>query len=162
MNETTPYDTKYTGWLLMLADNLKQAIQTRLLDLVEFQEKLDLLQGHTCTGRPHWRDSIIENLTTKLYIIHSVDASCPLHGTPMPGKRVCTYIGSKPEKIETALAAIEREKERRDLEYRHSILLQDLHALGYHLRNCYNNLDYQVPKPGEDGLPEPQYKDEFE
>ena len=68
---------------------------------------LELADNH-CTGSEHWRDANVPNRDPKLYVIHPLNAVCPIHGNPEPGKRIRTYVGTNPAKIEAAQQAIAR------------------------------------------------------
>ena len=67
-----------------------------------------------CTGLVYWRDK--GNGKPKLYANHGVNQACHIHGTPEPDKRLRTYVGMDAETQAEVLAAMERCKERSDLE----------------------------------------------
>lgn len=76
----------------------------------------DLEAAGTCTGTVHWRDRDKADRQPKLYAIHGVDNSCPMHGRPEHGKRLRAYVGADPEKQDHVLDAIERQKQKAHLE----------------------------------------------
>ena len=70
----------------------------------------DLDEAGVCTGTDYWRDG------TKLYANHGINKTCPIHGTPEPGKRLRTYVGTDATTQAEVLAAMERCKEKSNLE----------------------------------------------
>jgi len=136
--------------LATMASGCEVALRQRFDALDGLQAELDALDGQTCTGREWWRDRDHPTKTPKLYILHSIDKACPLHGDPSPGGRLRCYVGSDPAKIAEARAAMAREQKRQDLEREVSRLRGGLASCGYHLRAFYDLLAYTV---GEDGQP---------
>ena len=136
--------------LAIMAAGCDAALRARFDSLDVLQDELDALDGTTCTGREWWRDKDHATKTPKLYILHSIDKACPLHGDPSPGGRLRCYVGSDPAKIDEARAAMAREQKRRDLERELSRLRGGLASCGYHLRAFYDLLGYVV---GADGQP---------
>jgi len=136
--------------LATMAGGCEAALRARFDALDGLQAELDALDGQTCTGREWWRDANHPTKTPKLYILHSIDQACPLHGEPSPGGRLRCYVGSDPAKIDEARAAMEREQKRRDLEHELSRLRGGLSSCGYHLQTFYGLLGYVV---GADGQP---------
>ena len=136
--------------LATMAGGCEATLRARFDALDSLQAELDALDGTTCTGREWWRDRDHATKTPKLYILHSIDTACPLHGEPSPGGRLRCYVGSDPAKIDDARAAMEREQKRRDLECELSQLRDGLASCGYHLQAFYGLLGYTV---GEDGQP---------
>lgn len=104
------------------------AIKEKLMTIIEYLQDQtqqiadlhiqigDLEAAGTCTGTAHWRDRDRPNHQPKLYAIHGVDNSCPMHGKPKRGKRLRAYVGADPEKQDCALDAIERQKQKAHLE----------------------------------------------
>jgi len=136
--------------LATMASGCEVALRQRFDALDGLQAELDALDGQTCTGREWWRDRDHPTKTPKLYVLHSIDQVCPLHGEPEAGGRLRCYVGSDPGKIDEARAAMEREQKRRGLERELSRLRGGLASCGYHLRAFYDLLAYTV---GEDGQP---------
>jgi len=136
--------------LATMASGCATALRARFDALATLQAELDALDGTTCTGREWWRDKDHATKTPKLYILHSIDKACPLHGDPSPGKRLRCYVGTDADRIAEARAAMEREQKRRDLERELSRLRGGLASCGYHLQAFYGQLGYTV---GEDGHP---------
>lgn len=107
---------------------------------------LDLADDH-CTGTEHWRDANADHRKPKLYIIHPLNATCPIHGDPKPGKRIRTYVGTDPAKIEAAQEAITRCRHYENA-FRE---LQDLHRRIKHahgnIRQAWYELGLDPPAP---------------
>ena len=144
-------------WLRRLATLAENPIITRLHELEQVTRQLDELTGWTCTGRVHWRDKDRPDKTPKMYVIHSTDQACPLHGQPEPGARLRVYVGIDEEKQEAAQAAIQAERHKRRLKERKEGLERALHRCGYHLREFYEVLGYTVPRQDQPLLyPEPR------
>ena len=134
--------------LARMASGCETALRRRFDALDGLQAELDALDGTTCTGREWWRDRNHATKTPKLYILHSIDQACPLHGEPEPGKRLRCYVGSDAGKIAEARAAMDRERKRRDLERELSRLRGGLASCGHHLRSFYSLLGYTVSEDG--------------
>jgi hypothetical protein len=150
MNDNKPTATDNLNYALLLIHKLPDALTAHVAALSAIQQRLDELQGRTCTGRAHWRDKNASGKTAKLYILHSTDRVCPVHGKPLQGGRIRFYVGNKPDKISEALAAIERQTERTQLQ-------QDLHRLesavervGWRIKELYHYLDHDLPEPGQE------------
>ncbi len=143
-------------WLRRLATLAENPISTRLHELDRITAEIAILDGTTCTGRIHWRDQNKPGKTPKMYILHSTDQSCPIHGTPAPGSRIRLYIGTDETKQEPARAAIRREQTRLDLEKHLTGIIHTLQRCGYHITQFYNSLGYTVPRQDQPTLyPEP-------
>ncbi len=67
-----------------------------------------------CTGTVYWRRD--DGKPPKLYANHSVNQTCPTHGQPSPDSRLRVYVGTDPERQAEVLAAMERCKEKSNLE----------------------------------------------
>lgn len=134
--------------VLAMASGAGDAIRRRVADLARIEGELAHLDGHTCTGVEYWRRE--GGKPDRLYLNHSVDQACPLHGTPSPGGRLRSYVGSDPDRIAEARAALEREKTRHDLEREAQTIRHGLAGCGYHLRAFYGTLGVRV---GDDGKP---------
>jgi len=139
--------------LMNLAAGCEEAIRQRVDDLMRVQEELQGLDGRTCTGREYWRDKDHPTKTAKLYVLHSIDQACPLHGEPEPEDRLRVYVGSKFARIREARRAMELEDERRRLEAQRGEIQRGLASCSYHLQSFYSLLGYTV---GEDGRLEPR------
>ncbi len=101
--------------LITVAARMPDAIQETLGFVERLNQAIGHLEGQACTGVLYWRDKDTPGRMPKLYIIHGVDQSCPIHGAPKPGRRVRIYIGSDPQKQSAAFAALERETRRQRL-----------------------------------------------
>jgi len=134
--------------VLRMADGASDAIRRRVADLERIERDLANLGGHTCTGVEYWRRE--DGKPDRLYMNHSVDQACPLHGKPSPGGRLRSYVGSDLDHIAEARAALEREKTRHDLEHEAEMIRHGLVSSGYYLRQFYGNLGVRI---GDDGKP---------
>ena len=139
--------------LLNLAAACVEAIRRRLHDLTHLQEELEALRGNTCMGREYWRAKHHPTRMAKLYILHSIDQVCPIHGTPQLGTRLRVYIGSDPYKIAEAREYIRRLQKWWNLERQIEALQRSLSSCEDLLRSFYDALDYTV---GNSGHPEPK------
>ena len=128
--------------IIKIASGCAEVIRRRIAEISDLQNYLDRLNGNTCTGREWWRDKDHPTKTPKLYILHSIDQTCPLHGEPEPGKRLRVYIGSDPVNVAEARAAIERTHEKKHLEGRLDNITHGLTSCGYHLDRFYGVLGY--------------------
>lgn len=137
----------------VLAAALPSAITNR--ESEHFNLLLDLvaLDGITCTGVPHWRDKEKPKATPKLYINHSIDQACPLHGQPKRGKRLRVYIGTDPTNQRLAGEAIEREQERKALEKQVHRMESLLAQAKSDIKSALSSLGYSSPADGS--TPEP-------
>jgi len=129
--------------LLDMAAMCETAIQDCVNELTSLQAGLEELGGQTCTGREWWRDRGHLTRESKMYILHSVDAACPVHGKPEPGKRLRVYIGRDRERINEAREAIAREVQRQEMETRAQEIRHGLASCGYYLRQFYGQLGYK-------------------
>lgn len=150
MTENDSTSTNKLNYALHLIEKLPQALLHYVASLATIRQRLDDLDGRTCTGNPHWRDKNASGKTAKLYILHRTDQACPIHGQPEPGNRNRVYIGNKPDRIADALAAIERNTERWELQRQHDRLQSSISHLTYQIKNIYRNLGQQLPEPGQD------------
>lgn len=101
--------------LLRTAIRSKDAIDSVMVEISEIEKKLEDIDGNTCTGTEYWRDQDHATRAPKLYIIHSTNESCPMHGTPEDGGRIRTYIGADETAIAEAQEAMALEQKRRKL-----------------------------------------------
>lgn len=154
-NGSVPTD-KLT-YALHLIDKLPQALLHHVAPLDAIRERLDVLEGRTCTGHAHWRDKNAPGKTPKLYILHRTDQTCPVHGKPVLGQRNRSYVGNKPDRIADALAALERNTERLDLQRQHERLQNSISRTVYQLKNLYRILHHYPPEPGQDPQPIPPF-----
>ena len=132
--------------VLTMASGAADAIRQRVTDLERIEGDLAHLDGRTCTGVEYWRRET--GKPDRLYMNHSVDAACPMHGNPAPGARVRSYVGSDPDRIAEAREALAREKTRHDLEQEAQAIRHGLASCGYSLRQFYGTLGVRV---GDDG-----------
>ncbi len=139
--------TEKLNQLLFLFTQLPDAVLQSVSTLGQIKQRLEQLEGRTCTGHVHWRDKDTPGKTAKLYILHGTDEPCPLHGQPDPGKRLRTYIGNKPERIARAKGALDLYGERRqklqELLRLHSILDRILYVARY----MFTTLHLPIPTP---------------
>lgn len=133
--------------LATMASGCEAALRQRFDALDDLQAELDALDGTTCTGREYWRRE--DGKPDRLYLNHSIDQACPLHGKPDPKRRLRVYVGSDPARIAEARAAMAREQKRRDLERELSRLRGGLASCGHHLRSFYSLLGYTVEEDGQ-------------
>lgn len=136
-------------YALNLIKFMPQALLHHVDALSALRQRLQELDGRTCTGHPHWRDKNTEGKTAKMYILHGTDQICSIHGTPRQGERTRSYIGNKPDKISAALAAIERETERQDLQKDLRRLQGTITHVIYQLQALYRRLDHIPPDARE-------------
>lgn len=156
MNSNATATTAPLAYALTLLSGLPQALRHRTTGLIQLTNQRNHLAQQVCTGRPHWRDRNAEGKTAKLYVLHSTDQSCPIHGTPDPGARLRVYVGNKPTLVADALAAIERTTEHDNLQRRLRALLRSIDSVTYWAKACYRELDYHVPGPHEHEPPRPR------
>lgn len=152
-NGSNPTDR--INYALHLIDRLPQALLHHLAPLDDIRERLQALDGRTCTGNPHWRDKNAPGKTAKLYILHRTDQTCPVHGAPPSAGRLRVYVGNKPDLIADALAAIERNTELLELQRRLSSLLGTIGSLTYTIKTVYRRIAHYPPEPGKDAQPVP-------
>jgi len=107
---------------------------------------LELADDH-CTGTEHWRDANSTHRKPKLYIIHPLNAICPIHGQPEPGKRIRTYVGTDPAKIEAAQGAITRHRHYKNAFQELQALRQHIQHAHRHIRRAWINLGLNPPAP---------------
>lgn len=129
---------------------LPAAFRTRQLDLQELSSQLETLRHTHCTGTEHWRDASNDKHRPKLYVIHRTNQACPIHGSPEPGKRIRTYIGSKQGKIEAAKAAIEHGETYRIAMTELGRLHQSVHRASHAIHNIYWALSVDLPTLPDD------------
>lgn len=146
-NELKPIDN--LTYVLNLIKFLPQALTYRVADRSNLQRQLAELDGRTCTGHTHWRDKDKPGKTAKLYVLHSTNQTCPVHGKPKPDGRLRWYVGNKPDKISEALAAIEREVLRLDLNRKLGDIEGKIGYVMYRLQGLYRHLDYLPPDQRE-------------
>jgi len=111
------------------------ALEARVDELARLRVDLAALDGQTCTGREFWQGK-------RLYANHSINQACPLHGRPEPGARLRCYVGSDPDRIERARAAMALEQNRVSLEREVRTAEHGLAAVGNALRHYYGLLGY--------------------
>ena len=129
-----------------LASHAPNAICQALAHLACLEHKIKAITGKTCTGKPTWRDKNSDVKMPKLYAIHGVGQSCPIHGTPHPGKhRIRTYIGSKDTAIREATTAMDRHKRLLNLTSEANNALESLGFAMYYLDYFFAALEYTIP-----------------
>jgi hypothetical protein len=82
------------------------------------RESSDLATTDLCTGVAYWRDRSSGEVPAKMYANHSVDGACPLHGSPQVGKRLRVYIGTDASAQAAVLVAMERRREKMEIDSR--------------------------------------------
>jgi uncharacterized protein (DUF952 family) len=107
---------------------------------------LELANDH-CTGTEHWRDANTDHRKPKLYVIHPLNAVCPIHGDPKPGKRIRTYIGSNPTKIEAAQEAISRHRHYNNAFHELQNLHRSINRAHGNIRQAWIELGLTPPNP---------------
>lgn len=150
MNDTPDTTNDKLDYALLLIDRLRAPLLARTANLGQITQQLDTIKHRFCTGRTHWRDQNAPGKTPKLYVLHSTDETCPIHGTPSPGQRTRVYVGNKPDKIGKALDDIERTSEHTDLQRQLHRIEQIIWDATWHLQDIYRKLDYTPPAPGDD------------
>lgn len=150
-NEIQPID--WTTIELHLK-HLSLAFSIRQAELHDLSTKLTALRHTYCTGTEHWRDANANGQSPKLYVIHHTNTDCPIHGSPAPGKRIRTYIGSKQAKITDAREAIAKgqlyKTTMADLRQLH----QNIKRAAHTLKRIYWDLGLDLPQPPSDTTPE--------
>lgn len=104
-----------------ILDKLETAIRSLGAKRDELQAELDRLQSlGFCDAKPHYRDG------KYLYLIHLM----------VDGERKREYIGADPEKIDEALARIERKSQYEELSRKHAEVVTTLDYTHRHLINA--------------------------
>lgn len=138
--------TEKRAYTIELIQNLPAALKHRLVELDELQHQIAELDGTTCTGSEHWRGKATRTTARKLYILHGIDRTCPIHGAPATGKRLRCYVGTKQGNIDRARAAIKRHRQQRELLNQLAKHGEVLKRTLYTIKNIYWRLDYVVPQ----------------
>lgn len=129
------------------ASQLPQALDDARQDCETCSNILQELADNHCTGTEHWRDANTDHRKPKLYVIHPLNGACPIHGSPEPGKRIRTYIGTDPAKIEAAQQAMTRHSRYKNA-FRE---LQELHRrikrAANDIRQAWYSLGLTPPDP---------------
>jgi len=133
--------------LVRLAAGAGDALRARADELACLRADLAALDGQTCTGVEYVRREA--GKPDRLYMNHGTDQACPLHGKPEPGGRLRSYVGSDPDRIAEARAAMALEKRRADLEREVGTAERGLAACGNALRHFYGLLGYNDVAMGE-------------
>jgi len=147
-DEMTPTDQ--LNYALRLIRDLPNALTLHIAPMGQIRQRLEELEGRTCTGNVHWRDNNTPGKTAKLYVLHGIDQDCPIHGQPSQGERIRSYIGNKPDKISDALAAIERNTERRKLQRDLKYFQETISRVAYRIKNIYWILGHTTPEPDQE------------
>ena len=134
--------------IVTMAAGCEKALQDSVEEIERLQGELAALDGNTCTGRKYWRDKNDDGKEAKLYILHSIDQACPVHGTPDDGKRLRVYVGTDGRRIREAKAAMEREDVRKRLAFELSQIEGGLRSCGYYLQQFYGQLGYRIVDDG--------------
>lgn len=104
--------------MMQSVDRLILAIATAARELEGIETELLALEGITCTGTVHWRQSPDES-APMMYANHRHGQSCPLHGSPkLANSRLRVYVGKKPGRQEKVTKAMELHKRLVELEHR--------------------------------------------
>jgi len=107
--------------LMAAIDRLTLAVATAVQELDGIERELLALEDKTCNGTVYWRASS-DGSAPMMYANHKHDQTCPLHGTPAPGRRLRTYIGKKPYRQDKATTAMELHRQRTRLLHRQRAL----------------------------------------
>ncbi len=110
---------------------------------------LEELADNHCTGSEHWRDAHDDRKKPKLYIIHPLNSVCPIHGRPEPGKRIRTYIGADPAKIEEAQQAITRYRHYKNAFHELQALHRRIKQAHANIRQTWYELGLKPPDPDD-------------
>jgi len=137
------------GRLTRMVGGIGEAITRRQAEVAEIEQELAALEGITCVGREWWRDRDHPTKKAKMYVNHSIDQVCPLHGEPEPGGRLRVYVGSDPDAIVEAREAMAREVHRVALALRLRRVEGALGNCRWTLNRLYSDLGYNV---GTDGV----------
>lgn len=127
------------------ASQLPQALDLMRRQCEILSDVLLKLANDHCTGTEHWRDANADHRKPKLYVIHPLNATCPIHGDPEPGKRIRTYVGSDPTKIKAAQEAIARHRHYKNAFGELQRLHQSLRRTHYDIKNAWINLGLKAP-----------------
>ena len=129
------------------ASQLPQALRDAQADCAICSKiLLDLANNH-CTGTEHWRDANADHRKPKLYVIHPLNAVCPIHGDPKPGARIRTYIGTDPAKIADAQEAIARHRHYKNAFNELQRLHQRIRRAHYDIQQAWIDLGLDPPDP---------------
>lgn len=139
MTEETDRTAELGVDLRAAALDLVAAVDAALAEVAMLEGRLECLAGRNCTGSELWRDTDSTSSSPILYVTHSINATCPVHGAPAPGKRLRTYIGTKPREQKRAQAAMHAEALRRTYEQRLAEIESAL-AMGYRLEQIASAL----------------------
>jgi len=129
------------------ASQLPQALDDARQHCEEIDNLLLDLVNNRCTGSEHWRDANTDGKKAKLYIIHPLTHACPIHGIPEPGKRIRTYVGSNPAKIEAAREAVTRNRHYNNAIRELLRIHRALKRAHYDIRQAWDELGLTPPDP---------------
>lgn len=135
--------------LITMVSGIEQAIKARQSEVYNIELELMELDGNTCVGREWWRDKDHPTREAKMYVNHSIDQACPLHGEPEPGGRLRIYVGSEMANIADAREAMDQEVHRQELQRRLNRLKNGLRNCGWSLSRFYDQLGYDVDADGQ-------------
>lgn len=127
------------------ASQLPQALEKAHQECVMLSNTLLKLADNHCTGSEHWRDANTDHRQPKLYIIHPLNGSCPIHGSPEPGKRIRTYVGADPAKIEEAQQAIDRNRHYNNAFRELQELHRRIHRAHADIQEAWDDLGLPLP-----------------
>lgn len=134
--------------LTKMVEGITQAIAERKAEVGKIEGLIAEIYGSNCVGREWWRDKDVEGKTSKLYINHSIDQSCPLHGVPDKGDRIRAYVGSDWGKIADVREAMDKTNTLQQLRSRLSRLKGALYGCESSMRRFFYNLGYAVRSDG--------------
>ncbi len=85
-------------------------LEQRIAHIRKLEDDLDhaLADWNASKRLPRCSGTLQPRSNGIFYANHSIDQSCPLHGTPRPGSRLRIYIGKKLPKVTAARRAITR------------------------------------------------------
>lgn len=147
-------DTEWTQIHSLIA-NTGPILEQQRKELSALTSELAALERRRCTGKAHWRDLRDSHKKPKLYVIHATDTPCPLHGKPVTGARIRTYVGTNPAKKQRAINAMQNNEAYKTLQAEHDRLDGRIRSLIYMISRTYWTLGLDIPEPPQD-KPDPQ------
>lgn len=142
-SQITKADWAYTYFLI---SELPAHFDSIRYQLDELEAQLAGLQNISCTGKVSWRDSNNSGKAPKLYVIHGMNVSCPLHGMPDKGTRIRSYVGSNADKITAAKRAIQFNDTRLAAQREYDSLHQRAASARHRIIYIYHTLGLRAPE----------------
>ena len=135
------------AWAINVAQQLHLVLHERTAALPRLRQEEKELAANHCNGTIYWRDS--NTLNPKMYVNHSINTPCPIHGTPNPNGRLRTYIGTDPDKQAAACANIARQDDYHRIQSQVQALTHTIARLSYDLRKMFKDLGYELGERGD-------------